>query len=309
MSTVLNHPGLAHAHALVAAGKINDSAWSFSAEDGNKLLGDGGDDWANYGQWFLALHTDQTEKTKGYYGYPFGKDGAVYRGALAAIASRASAAGADDVSKAASALIATIDAKKAGLVQVMKRAPLLRAYSVLTIKSIDDEQRVFEGIATTPATDRMDDIVEPMGAQYKLPIPMLWQHGYGSIQDPVGQIFYAKPTEQGILVRGQMQRPGPDYPQPLTDDLNKAWVLVRDKLVRGLSIGFNPIESIDIDGSWGKRYTKWEWLELSAVTIAANQEANIQTVKSIAAAQREAARGRVVKLDRPIFPKPGVVRL
>ena len=29
-----------------------------------------------------------------------------------------------------------------------------RAYSVMTVKSIDEEQRMFEGIATTPSPDR-----------------------------------------------------------------------------------------------------------------------------------------------------------
>jgi len=53
---------------------------------------------------------------------------------------------------------------------------LNRAYSLLTIKSVDDEQRVITGMATTPATDRSGDIVEPGGAEFKLPIPLLWQH-------------------------------------------------------------------------------------------------------------------------------------
>jgi HK97 family phage major capsid protein len=50
--------------------------------------------------------------------------------------------------------------------------------------------------------------------------------------------------------------------------------------VRGLSIGFAPLEMADIAGTWGTRFLKWEWLELSAVTIPANAQATIQTVKS-----------------------------
>jgi hypothetical protein len=50
------------------------------------------------------------------------------------------------------------------------------AYSLLNIKSIDEEQWIIEGIATTPAPDRVDDIVEPKGAQFTLPVPFLWQH-------------------------------------------------------------------------------------------------------------------------------------
>ena len=51
-----------------------------------------------------------------------------------------------------------------------------RVHSVVTIKAIDDEAREFVGLASTPATDRMDDIVEPSGAEYKLPLALLWQH-------------------------------------------------------------------------------------------------------------------------------------
>lgn len=90
MSTKVNSAGVSHAHSLVDAGKINRGSWSFSAEDGNKLLGPNGDDWANYSKWFLATHPDETEKTKNYYGYPFGKNGEVYRNAVISAKGRAS---------------------------------------------------------------------------------------------------------------------------------------------------------------------------------------------------------------------------
>jgi HK97 family phage prohead protease len=306
MSTKLNTPGVSHAHSLVAQGKVDTGSWSFSAEDGNKLLGPNGDDWAAYGKWFLATHPDQSKDTKGYYGYPFGKDGKLYRNAIVSAKGRAAQQGASEVEAAASSILDLID-KKFAAAQVQKSQPM-RAFSVFEIKSIDEELRMFEGIATTPATDRMDDIVEPGGAQFSLPIPMMWQHGYGSISDPVGKILAAKVQSNGIFVRGQMQKPGSDYPQGLRDDLQKAWVLVRDGLVKGLSIGFNPIESADIEGSWGRRYTKWDWLELSCVTIPCNQEANIQTVKSMAQAEMIARRGHTVKVPM-LGPKPGVIRV
>jgi hypothetical protein len=51
--------------------------------------------------------------------------------------------------------------------------------------------------------------------------------------------------------------------------------------VQGLSIGFKAIEVARIEGTGGLHFLKWAFLELSAVTIPANQEATIQTVKSI----------------------------
>lgn len=154
-----------------------------------------------------------------------------------------------------------------------------RAYSLLTIKAVDDEKRVIEGVASTPVTDRAGDIVEPLGAKYELPIPFLWQHRSDS---PIGHVVAAKVTDEGITIRAQLAQI--DEPGELKNLLDKAWQAIKLGLVRGLSIGFKPLESADIAGSWGQRVLSWEWLELSAVTIAANQEATIQTVKSLDAA-------------------------
>ncbi len=159
-----------------------------------------------------------------------------------------------------------------------------RAYSLLEIKAVDDEQRVIEGIASTPSTDRMEDIVESMGAEYKLPIPFLWQHE--SRESPIGNVVAANPTKDGIPVRIEIA--SDDEPGPLQDRLNYAWRSIKKGLVRGLSIGFRGLESEPIENSWGVRFKRWEWLELSAVTVPANAEASIQTIKSIDADFRAA---------------------
>ena len=46
------------------------------------------------------------------------------------------------------------------------------AYSLLHVKSLDDEQRIIRGIATTPTPDRGDDIVDPIGVQFHDPDPV-----------------------------------------------------------------------------------------------------------------------------------------
>jgi phage head maturation protease len=71
-----------------------------------------------------------------------------------------------------------------------------------------------------------------------------------------------------------------DEPGLLKDRLDLAWQSIRSKLVRGLSIGFAPIEYSHIEETGGYRFIKWAWLELSAVTIPANTEASIATIKS-----------------------------
>ena len=151
-----------------------------------------------------------------------------------------------------------------------------RAYSLLTVKSIDEDLRIIEGIATTPTTDRVGDVVEPEGAQFKLPITLLWQHQRDM---PVGSVTAAKVTPEGISIKAQFAQVA--EPPSLKEELDVAWAKVKAGLVGGLSIGFKDIETADIKGTWGIRYLKWLWLELSCVTIPANADCSIQTIKSL----------------------------
>lgn len=179
-----------------------------------------------------------------------------------------------------------------------------RIYSKFLIKDFDSTQRTFSGIATTVSTDRQQDIVEPLGGIFRLPLVMLWQHGKGSITDPIGWITSARPSASEIRIEGKMAIPKPDYPSGLRDDLDKAWVMVRDGLVRGLSIGFQPLEWEPIRGTSGNRYTKWSWLELSPVAIAANEEASILNIKRFDALN---SAGAILRSSG--VAKRGVVRL
>ena len=47
-----------------------------------------------------------------------------------------------------------------------------RAYSTFTIKSADESTGIIEGIASTPSTDRMGDVVDPEGAHFTLRIAL-----------------------------------------------------------------------------------------------------------------------------------------
>ncbi|WP_400581377.1 phage major capsid protein [Pseudomonas aeruginosa] len=158
-----------------------------------------------------------------------------------------------------------------------------RAYSTLEVKALDDERRVITGIASTPSPDRMQDVVEPKGAQFKLPIPFLWQHNH---DEPIGHVTDAKVTQKGIEVSVQLTQV--EEPGKLKDRLDEAWQSIKSGLVRGLSIGFSAKEFEQIPGSWGLRFLSWEWFELSAVTIPANAEATITSVKSFDREQRAA---------------------
>lgn len=176
---------------------------------------------------------------------------------------------------------------------------LKRAYSLLEIKSIDEDKRELTGIATTPSTDRMGDIVEPKGAEFDLPLPFLWQH---DARQPIGHVVKAKPTKDGIEVTVKLVRT--DEPGSLKDRLDEAWQSIKLGLVRGLSIGFQAVEHARIEGTYGVRFIKWLWLELSAVTIAANAEASITSIKSIDT-QLRAASGHTQKGVALLVTPPG----
>lgn len=173
-----------------------------------------------------------------------------------------------------------------------------RAYSLFEIKAVDDTSGILEGIASTPTPDRMGDIVEPKGAQFKLPLPFLWQH---NAREPLGHVISAKVTEAGIWIKAQISL-------GVLPEIDRAWTLIKAGLVRGLSIGFRATEEPDpIKGTWGVKFTKWEWLELSAVTIPANSEATIQAIKSIdAELLSRAVSGPKAKQVRIVPPLPAV---
>lgn len=151
-----------------------------------------------------------------------------------------------------------------------------RAYSFIEVKAMNEETREISGIASTPTPDRYQDIVEPKGADYKLPLPLLWQHDSWS---PVGHVIKAKPTNSGIEVLMRLAQT--DEPGELKDRLDLAWQSVKLKLVAALSIGFTSKEHAYLPETGGIHFLKWDWLELSLVTIPANAEATITGFKSM----------------------------
>lgn len=278
----LNLAGAQHCAQLVAAGAVDKSSeWSFGEADSAKLLGD--KDWPNYEKWFLGDH----------YKYPIGKDGKVFRSALVAIRMQAARKGDDVLFAAAGLQLDGIDGTKCytGAKALDMRQ---KAWAKFEMKGFTetDTHYVFSGIASTPSPDRMQDIVEPMGADYDLPMPLLWQHDGCS---PIGEVFEATPKASGIPVT--MRIPKLDTPGTLKDRLDEAVQSISLKLVRGLSIGFAPIEYSYMEDTGGYRFIKWLWLELSAVTIPANAEATITSIKSFDAKSLPASRHKRVSID------------
>lgn len=153
------------------------------------------------------------------------------------------------------------------------------AVSTWICKSVDDEQRIIEGIASSPAADRDEDVIDPAGAIVRLPMPLLWQHKQ---DQPIGEILAARHTPAGWWVRGQIAK-------GLTQTIEDAWRLIRGGLVKGFSIGLLPKEVTPRKGQpYGLHVKTWEWLETSAVTVPSNRAASIVVIKSLDLATRAA---------------------
>lgn len=155
---------------------------------------------------------------------------------------------------------------------------MTKAYSTLQIKSVTDtdDERIITGIANTPSTDRDDDILEPLGAKFTLPIPLLSHHNHSQ---PIGEVIQAEVTAGGILITAKIAKI--DEEGKLKERIDEAWQSIKSGLIKGLSVGFKIKEYSYIENSWGLHIKEWEWWELSIVTIPANGDAVITSVKQI----------------------------
>jgi HK97 family phage prohead protease len=149
----------------------------------------------------------------------------------------------------------------------------------LEIKGADDASRIITGIASTGEIDRMGDIVSPDGATWKTPIPLLDGHDYSRV---IGSVTSLKRTPKGVAFSARVAKV--DTPATLRDRLDEVWSLIRQKLLRTVSIGFKPTQWRAREGGQGGLvFEKFEILELSVVAVPANPGAVIQEVAEAAA--------------------------
>ena len=174
-----------------------------------------------------------------------------------------------------------------------------KAYSFMQVKSVNDEERVITGVASTVTADRYDDIMEPAGAEFVLPMPFLWQHSHSQ---PIGEVIAAEIKEGSIEVQIKIAKIADEG--KLKERIEEAWQSIKNGLVKGLSIGFRGKEVAEIQGTWGLHFIKWEWYELSAVTVPANADCTITSIKSLAEsnAKPPAASGKGVASDKAEKP-------
>lgn len=160
----------------------------------------------------------------------------------------------------------------------------------------DANARIFEGTASTSRIDRVGDVLEPLGAEWELPVPLLLDHD--STQQ-VGKVKLLRAGQRGIRFTAEVSRIDADgRAKELTDF---AWQLVRSGLRGAVSVGFRGLDSEPLRNG-GRRFTKWELLELSLVSIPAQPDAKIDGVSQaksspIVVPEAIRPRARKVKLD------------
>ena len=150
-----------------------------------------------------------------------------------------------------------------------------RAWAILHVKSIDDEQRVIRGIASTPSTDRQGDIFEPLGATFTNPLPLLLHHDR---KLPVGRATLTA-SAKGITFEAFL--PEVETLGIVRDRVNEAWDSIKAGLIKGVSIGWRPLANgIKMRADGGMHILRSEIAELSLVTIPSNVDTTILSVKS-----------------------------
>ena len=135
----------------------------------------------------------------------------------------------------------------------------------------------FEGYASTFQRDLQQDMIMPGAFRHTLskwrnqqrwPL-MLWHH---HLDTPIGQWLTLCEDHKGLYVKGQ-----------LLLELFKAqevYALLKKDLLKGLSIGFQPITSCFDRHLKVRKIFQLHLIEISIVSLPANQGATIANVKS-----------------------------
>ena len=153
----------------------------------------------------------------------------------------------------------------------------------IEVKQTANEPATFTGWATRPVVDLENEIVNPKGVknlqQYLRNPVITWMH---KLDTPIGKVLNAEVRDDGILITGQLS---------MTEKAREIAMLLRDGVVRALSIGFLPRKGyVTKEGYYV--HDEWDWLETALVSVPANPEALITTVKGIIEA----------RIPRKIFP-------
>ncbi len=157
------------------------------------------------------------------------------------------------------------------------------AAAVLAIKSMDDKSGEFEGYGSTfgGEPDSYGDVIAPGAYEVSLKshkakgtMPkMFWQHNPSEV---IGKWLDAGEDDKGLLMKGRLNME--------VQRGREAYALLKMGDIDGLSIGYR-VKKHEVDDETGVWLLKeLELMEVSVVSIGANENATISSVKAAKAA-------------------------
>jgi len=144
------------------------------------------------------------------------------------------------------------------------------------VKAVDDDERIITGWASTPRPDRSGDVIDPLGATFANPVPLLLGH---DSKLPVGEVTFGTPTADGIPFTATLPRIA--EAGALKDRVDGAWQAIKARLLKCVSPGYRALQNaITPNPHGGCNFLQTEFLELSLVTVPANPGATITNFKA-----------------------------
>jgi HK97 family phage prohead protease len=293
MPVQLNGAGRAQAGGLIRQGKVDrTSSWSFTAADGNALLGDP-PNWGRYSKWFLGKEPGADPKSKAAWKYPYGKNGKVYRRAVIAIKSRAAQQNATAIASAADRLLQAIDRNQEDAfmpdqIRLLPRDEWVEAINnneddigllkfgkaVIKQGTLDPKTGMYdvEAVISTENIDRDRDIIYQDGWQlshYRENPVVLWAHLHR--EPPIARAVKVEVDDRNQLVAVDRFTPRDINPFGFM-----IYNMVQQEFMNATSVGFRVLK-YEIDNERrGYDIIEQELYEHSFVPVPANPDALVQ---------------------------------
>jgi HK97 family phage major capsid protein len=138
--------------------------------------------------------------------------------------------------------------------------------------------RRLTGIASTPTPDRAGDIIDPLGMTFEPAIPLLLNHNQ---EEHVGTATLTA-TAEGITFDATFHDVSELPPGRIRQLVEETYAACKAGIYRKVSIAIGKARALvePLKGG-GLRFKSGEILELSLVTVPANRDAGILTVKAL----------------------------
>lgn len=291
---IVNTVGVNNAKALIRDGKVDlDSDWSFTADDGNAILGD--NNWAEYEKWFLCIDTEENEETKARYKYPYGKNDKVYRSGIIAAKQRSAQQKDDNIFKVADELLKMIEEKYGNNEEdaIKSANTVVKKVYKGDIKSVNDGEFTVESVVSDETIDRYDEVILASAwkkglENYKKHPILLSSHNYDDLTSQIGEVVDIKIKDKQLTAKMKY------YVGEGNDQADWGYKLAKKGLA-AFSVGFIPksytldpdeIKSLlNIEDKNAKMpklvYKDVELLEISQVLIPANPSALAKDIANI----------------------------